>query len=214
MGKLQPLLMKRYAYGNLDLYGDLIPDVDNTRDIGEPGVKDFRNFAIRRIYSKATEIEIERTLQPITDDYANLGISTKRWKDAHLSGNLYSNYIDLTNVGVDALLRLKTAGGFIRGGATNFLYYSDPGKYVRIGEGMDRVEFSKIIQPLTDNSIDIGTSTLRFKEAHIMKMKGYDSVVIPPDATASPEAGDMYFDAATNTLYIYNGTAWVSVVLS
>jgi len=47
-----------------------------------------------------------------------------------------------------------------------------------------------------------------------MKVKGHDSVVIPPDATASPEAGDMYFDAGTNTLYIYNGTAWVSVVLS
>jgi len=37
---------------------------------------------------------------------------------------------------------------------------------------------------------------------------------IPTSAPASPSAGSMYFDAATNTLYIHNGTAWVSVTLA
>ncbi|RLI84688.1 hypothetical protein DRP07_00255 [Archaeoglobales archaeon] len=32
----------------------------------------------------------------------------------------------------------------------------------------------------------------------------------PTSAPSSPQTGDAYFDAATNTLYIYNGTAWVA----
>jgi len=37
---------------------------------------------------------------------------------------------------------------------------------------------------------------------------------LPNTAPASPSANDCYFDPATNTLYVYNGTAWKSVVLS
>ena len=37
---------------------------------------------------------------------------------------------------------------------------------------------------------------------------------LPNSAPASPSANDCYFNASTNTLYIYNGTAWKSVVLT
>lgn len=37
---------------------------------------------------------------------------------------------------------------------------------------------------------------------------------LPDSAPASPSANDCYFDASTNTLYVYNGTVWVSTVLS
>jgi len=37
---------------------------------------------------------------------------------------------------------------------------------------------------------------------------------LPLSAPASPKTGDAYFDSATDTLYIYNGTAWVSVTLT
>ncbi|RLI84743.1 hypothetical protein DRP07_00070 [Archaeoglobales archaeon] len=36
----------------------------------------------------------------------------------------------------------------------------------------------------------------------------------PTSAPSSPQTGDAYFDVATNTLYVYNGTAWVSTTLS
>lgn len=37
---------------------------------------------------------------------------------------------------------------------------------------------------------------------------------LPNSPSASPSSGDTYFDATTNKLYIYNGTAWVSVTLT
>ena len=46
------------------------------------------------------------------------------------------------------------------------------------------------------------------------KIYGIGDLVIPTAAPASPSAGSMYFDTATNTLYVYNGTAWVSVALT
>jgi len=36
----------------------------------------------------------------------------------------------------------------------------------------------------------------------------------PISAPSSPQTGDAYFDPDTNTLYIYNGTAWVSTALT
>jgi len=37
---------------------------------------------------------------------------------------------------------------------------------------------------------------------------------IPTAVSASPTAGSMYFDAATNRLYCHNGTVWVGVTLT
>ena len=37
---------------------------------------------------------------------------------------------------------------------------------------------------------------------------------LPNSASASPSTNDCYFNASTNTLYVYNGTAWKSVVLT
>lgn len=45
-------------------------------------------------------------------------------------------------------------------------------------------------------------------------LQAQDDFVFPPDAYDSPVAGSSYFDAGSDTLYIYNGSGWVSVTLS
>ena len=43
-------------------------------------------------------------------------------------------------------------------------------------------------------------------------LTGY--AILPSSAPVTPAAGTMYFDSATNLLYVYNGTAWRSVSLA
>jgi len=68
--------------------------------------------------------------------------------------------------------------------------------------------------PYPDGSVDLGTPTYRWANIYAMKVKHYTDCILPTSQPSSPEAGSMYFDAATNKLYIFNGTTWVSVTLS
>jgi len=70
------------------------------------------------------------------------------------------------------------------------------------------------ILPLSDNNQDLGSSSYRWASIYAMKVKHYTDCVLPTSAPASPEAGSMYFDTTTGTLYIYDGTAWKSVTLT
>ena len=45
-------------------------------------------------------------------------------------------------------------------------------------------------------------------------VKFYQGMAIPTTTPVTPVAGAMHFDTATNILYVYNGTAWVSTLLS
>ena len=42
----------------------------------------------------------------------------------------------------------------------------------------------------------------------------FNAIAIPTSVPTNPVTGSMYFDPETNKLYIYNGTAWVSVALT
>jgi len=164
--------------GDIDICGNIVPDADNIRDIGE---------------------------------------ATKRFKEAHIQKIASLKRIEGLTGSELAILSASGQNVRIKPQGTGILAmhgYGSITELLRLGLNNVTIVSPALLQPSVDNAVNIGKAGLRFKEIHAMKVKGHDSVVIPPDATASPEAGDMYFDAGTNTLYIYNGTAWVSVVLS
>jgi len=64
--------------------------------------------------------------------------------------------------------------------------------------------------------IDTNTDPLRIRGAagvNLQETRGF-GMRIPTAIPASPAAGSMYFDVATNVLYCHNGTAWVGVTLT
>lgn len=69
-----------------------------------------------------------------------------------------------------------------------------------------QISYSNIISGLSSNSVQGAIDELGAMVGVTPATSG-----IPVDA---PDTGTMRFDNTTNTLYIYNGTAWVSTVLS
>ena len=67
--------------------------------------------------------------------------------------------------------------------------------------------------PDTDNAYNNGDDSHRWKLVRGVKSK-WDELVIPTSAPGTPEAGSMYFDTGTGTLYIYDGTTWKSITLT
>ena len=59
------------------------------------------------------------------------------------------------------------------------------------------------------NGISFGTNVVNASNLTVS-----DFLAIPTSVTVNPVAGSSYFDSATNTLYIHNGTSWVSTVLT
>ena len=109
------------------------------------------------------------------------------------------------DTGEDIRVRMIRLFNFyiITGRLQSFPFVSIRGGYI----------FGELV-PYPDGSVDLGTPTYRWANIHAMKVKHYTDCVLPTSAPPSPEAGSMYFDTSTNKLYVYNGSAWVSVTLS
>jgi len=91
-------------------------------------------------------------------------------------------------------------------GGNPYLYLTDP----RYTDRYFQLAFSGYYKR-ADFNVD-GTTVMQLFDTG--RLKAPAILNIPTSAPASPQEGDMYFDSATNTLYIYNGSAWVSVTLT
>jgi len=78
------------------------------------------------------------------------------------------------------------------------------------------VEFTEISHDGSYGKISTNADPLWIRAVagvDIQETRGY-GMRIPTSVPASPVAGSMYFDPATNVLYCHNGTAWVGVTLT
>lgn len=158
--------------------GAINPNGDNVRDLGSSGAKwkdlyvggqgNIQNLSVGNManihllnYSNAGSLRIynqtsgtdqyninDTNIRPATDGAKDLGASSYRWKDLYLSGKIYAT----------PNINLGSAGDY----AMAFYYNASP--LFQVGTS-SATTFTNIL-PSTDNSKDIGSSSLKFKDGY------------------------------------------------
>ena len=138
---------------------------------------------------------------PSLDDSKNLGDASLEWHDLFIDGTAY---IDALRIDTNSF-RPNTDDQVDIGSSTREFKdaYIDGKAYIdQLGHALD---------VNSQNLTNAGDITMLSGKV-LNNLAGVSR--LPNSASASPSANDCYFNAATNTLYIYNGTAWKSVTLS
>ena len=157
-------------------YVGLIADVDALNKIVVDTSNNRHGFFVEVSSSAVEQIRIQDgAIVPVTDSDIDLGTSSLEFKDLYIDGTAY---IDTLEVHVGATLSAgvlslpdgsASAPVITNTGDTNQgLFFSGTDEMSFTAGGTAQVTFADgAIKPVTDNDIDLGTSSLEFKNLYI-----------------------------------------------
>ena len=148
-----------YPYGKV--HGSWIPSSNNAYDLGSSSYR-WRSLYIYNIYPYG---KVYGSLVPGSNNAYDLGSSTYKWRNLFFSGKVYNNLIpgsdNTYNLGSSSYRwkRLYLSGYMRIGTSTNYgqLSYSTSDK---------SFVFSKSMRPSSTNSLDLGTSSYRWRNLY------------------------------------------------
>jgi hypothetical protein len=176
-------------------------DADNDIDFGTDNTILFRADG-------ADQIKLTNgALLPVTDDDIDLGSSSLQFKDGFFDGTLEADAITvggtavLTGGAQTAITSILNTSLVVGRDADNDIDFGTDNNIIFRAGAQDQVKLiDGALAPVTDNDVDLGTSSLEFKDAYF-------------DGTVNTDALAM----ATNTsgnLLIGNGTSFASTAVT
>jgi hypothetical protein len=138
-------------------------------------------------------------LLPVTDDDIDLGSSSLQFKDGHFDGTVEADAITvggtavLTGGAVTSITSLLNTSLVLGRDADNDIDFGTDNNIIFRAGAQDQIKLiDGALAPVTDNDVDLGTSSLEFKDAF------FDGTVTS-DAFAGPLTGDVTGNADTAT---------------
>jgi len=138
-------------------------------------------------------------LLPVTDDDIDLGSSSLQFKDGHFDGTVEADAITvggtavLTGGAETAITSILNTSLVLGRDADNDIDFGTDNNIIFRAGAQDQIKLiDGALAPVTDNDVDLGTSSLEFKDAF------FDGTVTS-DAFAGPLTGDVTGNADTAT---------------
>ena len=174
-------------------------DADNDIDFATDNTILFRANGADQI--KLTD----GALTPVTDDDVDLGSSSLQFKDGYFDGTLEADAITvggtavLTGGAVTSITSVLNTSLVVGRDADNDIDFGTDNNIIFRAEGADQIKLiDGALVPVTDNDVDLGTSSLEFKDAF------FDGTVTA-DAFAGPLTGNASTATALATARAING---------
>ena len=174
-------------------------DADNDIDFATDNTILFRANGADQI--KLTD----GALTPVTDDDVDLGSSSLQFKDGYFDGTLEADAITvggtavLTGGAVTSITSVLNTSLVVGRDADNDIDFATDNNIIFRAEGADQIKLiDGALVPVTDNDVDLGTSSLEFKDAF------FDGTVTA-DAFAGPLTGNASTATALATARAING---------
>ena len=166
-------------------YVSILADVDALNKIVVDNTNNRHGFFVEVSSSAVEQIRIQDgAIVPVTSNDIDLGTSSLQYKDIHIDGTAYIDTLEIhvgasLSAGVLSLPDGSASAPVITntGDTNQGLYFSGTDEMSFTAGGTAQVTFADgVIKPVTDNDVDLGTSSLQFKDIHINGTANIDTL--------------------------------------
>ena len=166
-------------------YVGLIADVDALNKVVVDTANNRHGFFVEVSSSAVEQLRIQDgAIVPVTDSDIDLGTSSLEFKDLYIDGTAYIDTLEVhegvtLSAGVVSLPDGSASAPVITntGDTNQGLYFSGTDEMSFTAGGTGQVTFADgVIKPVTDNDIDLGTSSNQFKDLHINGTANIDAL--------------------------------------
>ena len=184
------------ATGSIDIISSsLIPAADDTFDLGSSalqwkdlyldGVAYIDNIGETVTVATSSLKRISSSLIPTTDDAFDLGASGMEWKDLYVDGTAYIDTLSISALAKDIDIHSISASGQL-------------------------LNISGTVHPAADNTYDLGTSGLQWKDLYVNGVAYIDTI---GSSTEAPGV-DAYISTATISTIAASGSFTSNITVS
>jgi len=166
-------------------YVGILADVDALNKIVVDTANNRHGFFVEVSSSAVEQLRIQDgAIVPVTDSDIDLGTSLLEFKDLYIDGTAYIDTLEVhegvtLSAGVVSLPDGSASAPVITntGDTNQGLYFSGTDEMSFTAGGTGQVTFADgVIKPVTDNDIDLGTSSNQFKDLHINGTANIDAL--------------------------------------
>ena len=166
-------------------YVSVLADVDALNKIAVDNTNNRHGFFVEVSSAAVEQLRIQDgAIVPVTSNDIDLGTSSLQFKDIHIDGTAYVDTLEVhvgasLSAGVLALPDGTASAPVLTNSSdTNQgLFFSGTDEMSYTAGGTAQVTFADgVIKPVTDNDVDLGTSSLQFKDIHINGTANIDTL--------------------------------------
>ena len=166
-------------------YVGILADVDALNKVVVDTSNNRHGFFVQVSSSAVEQLRIQDgAIVPVTSNDIDLGTSSLQFKDIHIDGTAYVDTLEIhvgasLSAGVLSLPDGTASAPVITntGDTNQGLYFSGTDEMSFTAGGTAQVTFADgVIKPVTDNDVDLGTSSLQFKDIHINGTANIDTL--------------------------------------